>query len=188
MIHKIFMTLSFIWLASEIILGRLTYHKPAESADRDRRTLQMLWLVIIGSICLGVWLGLSGVGHLPALLPAAPYLATILVSAGLLLRWTAFISLHRYFTSNVTILEEHQLIQHGVYGIIRHPAYAGSLLSFLGLGIYFCSWVSLLVIFLPILAVFLKRIQTEEAALREAFGKGYEDYSRRTRRLLPGVY
>ena len=39
----------------------------------------------------------------------------------------------------------------------------------------------------PTLAV-LYRIHVEETALRLAFGADYEDYSRSTKRLIPGVY
>jgi len=31
--------------------------------------------------------------------------------------------------------EKHELITHGIYRFLRHPAYTGSLLSFIGLGV-----------------------------------------------------
>jgi protein-S-isoprenylcysteine O-methyltransferase Ste14 len=34
----------------------------------------------------------------------------------------------------------------------------------------------------------LYRIHVEEAALMQAFGEAYRDYSRTTKRLLPGIY
>jgi protein-S-isoprenylcysteine O-methyltransferase Ste14 len=40
----------------------------------------------------------------------------------------------------------------------------------------------------PILAVFLRRMHVEEAALIAAFGDQYRDYMRRTRRLVPAIY
>ncbi|GAB4380626.1 MAG: hypothetical protein Kow0042_30830 [Calditrichia bacterium] len=188
MVHKIFIAISILWVLSEILIGRLTYHRSPAAKNCDRQTLRWLWVTISLSVTAGAWLGMAGVGHLPALNRVAPPLAVILVLSGLLIRWTAFITLRRYFTSNVAILENHQLVQHGIYGIIRHPAYAGSLLSFLGLGIYFRSWVSLLVIFVPILLVFLKRIQTEERALQEAFGDAYRAYSQSVKRLIPKIF
>jgi protein-S-isoprenylcysteine O-methyltransferase Ste14 len=39
----------------------------------------------------------------------------------------------------------------------------------------------------PPLAALLYRIHVEEAALRNAFDE-YDDYSRTTKRLIPGIY
>jgi len=37
-------------------------------------------------------------------------------------------------------------------------------------------------------AMLLYRIHIEEIALRDHFGHEYVDYSRKTRRLIPGIY
>lgn len=88
----------------------------------------------------------------------------------------------------MAIFDNHRLIDKGIYGRIRHPSYCGSLLSFLGLGLFFSSWLTLAVIFLPILSAFLYRVKIEERALREKFGQAYIDYAARTARFIPGVY
>ena len=82
----------------------------------------------------------------------------------------------------------HQLVQRGLYRWVRHPAYAGSLISFAGLGMALSSWVSFLVIFIPVFLAFRYRVQVEEAALREALGDTYERYCRKTYRFIPGLY
>ncbi|RMD63854.1 isoprenylcysteine carboxylmethyltransferase family protein, partial [Candidatus Parcubacteria bacterium] len=112
----------------------------------------------------------------------------VLIGLGLLVRWLAVFTLRQYFTSNVRIDRDQQLIEKGVYRLVRHPAYTGSLLSFLGLGLAFNNWLSLLVIFLPILLAFLNRIRVEERALEQAFGQAYADYRQRVKRLIPFVY
>jgi protein-S-isoprenylcysteine O-methyltransferase Ste14 len=71
---------------------------------------------------------------------------------------------------------------------MRHPAYSGSLLSFVGLGIFWCNWLSFLVIFLPIFAAFSYRINVEEKALIKNFGEEYINYSKETKKLLPKIY
>ena len=185
---RIFQILSLIWIVSEIVLGRLTYSHTQPTRKRDRNSLRILWITITLSVTFGIFCGLSRIGALP--FPSAPILliGLFLIAAGLIIRWIAVLTLRRYFTSNVKILPEHHLVQHGIYAIIRHPAYAGALLSFLGLGIAFDSWCSLVVIFFPITAAFMYRIRVEEAALQEAFGEEYQSYCHRTRRLIPGVY
>src|SRR5206468_3067801 len=71
---------------------------------------------------------------------------------------------------------------------LRHPSYTGSLIAFLGLGVSLGNWVGLVALFLPILAGFLYRIRVEERALVESLGEEYVEYSRATKRLLPGLY
>jgi protein-S-isoprenylcysteine O-methyltransferase Ste14 len=49
-------------------------------------------------------------------------------------------------------------------------------------------WACFAVVLFPTTLAVLYRIRVEEAALRVAFGADYEDYSRSTKRLIPGVY
>jgi protein-S-isoprenylcysteine O-methyltransferase Ste14 len=44
-----------------------------------------------------------------------------------------------------------------------------------------------IIVLLP-MAALLYRIHVEEAALTGAFGAEYMEYSRRTKRLIPGIY
>ena len=185
---QIFIVLSILWGISEIIFGRISYSGSESASQHDRRSLRILWITIIIFVTAGVTAGIRGWGYLPSLRPVALPLGVAFILAGLVIRWTAVLTLRRYFTSNVDILPDHQLVQHGIYRIIRHPAYAGALLSFFGLGLGFSNWLTLLLIVPPVCAAFLNRIRVEEAALREAFGEAYERYSRKTKKLIPGIY
>jgi protein-S-isoprenylcysteine O-methyltransferase len=62
------------------------------------------------------------------------------------------------------------------------------LLAFLGVGVYFGNWLSVLAIMLPITLATIHRITVEEAALTRKLGAAYEAYCSRTKRLVPGVY
>ena len=50
------------------------------------------------------------------------------------------------------------------------------------------NWISFFLIFFPVLLAALYRIRVEERVLKEAFGDEYDDYSRSTKRLVPGIY
>jgi protein-S-isoprenylcysteine O-methyltransferase Ste14 len=108
--------------------------------------------------------------------------------AGLLLRWWAIITLGRFFTVDVTIEKDHELVERGPFRIVRHPSYTGVLLAFVGLALSLCNLAVLLVILLPIGAAFVHRMNVEENALSAALGSQYTDYMRRTKRLVPFVY
>ncbi|HFE65305.1 MAG TPA: isoprenylcysteine carboxylmethyltransferase family protein [Caldithrix sp.] len=186
--NTIFLLISFIWAVSEIVFGRMKYAKSSGENSPDRRSLRLLWITITVAVSAGVFLGLQGIGFVPGVSRWAFPLGVGLILLGLLIRWSAVFTLRKYFTSNVSILPEHRLVQNGLYRFIRHPAYTGSLLSFLGLGIAFSNWLSTLVIFLPILTAFLYRIRVEEEALLQALGETYRDYCKSVKRLIPEVY
>lgn len=176
------------WFASEIALGRLLHSKGDSASALDRSSLRVLWLTILPSITIGVVLGLSRLGFLAAHAFTVSICGFAFIIVGLIIRWVAILSLRRYFTTDVSIQSGHQLMTSGLYGIVRHPAYSGTLISFAGLGLSFASWLSTVVIFIPITCAFLYRIHVEEKALREHFGESYAAYCRKVKHRLPLIY
>ncbi len=82
----------------------------------------------------------------------------------------------------------HHIVQEGPYRLIRHPGYSGSLLVWIGAGLVTSNWIVLIVVTLVCISAYLYRIRSEEAMLVAEFGEEYENYIRRTRRLIPFVY
>ena len=82
----------------------------------------------------------------------------------------------------------HRVVDTGPYRVLRHPSYTGILVTLLGMGIALDSWASVAVAFLLPLAGILRRIGEEEQVLRRELGEPYRDYSRRTSRLVPGIW
>ncbi len=183
----LFLTICALWLGSEIALGRIRRSRPTD-ARRDRSSLRILWTTIAISVTAGVLLGTSREGHWRAGAAALRTAGPALIVLGLTIRWIAILSLRQHFTVDVSILENHRLHRKGIYRYVRHPAYAGSLLSFLGLGLSFSNIYTLMVIFIPVCAAFLYRISVEEDALTLALGEEYRRYASGSWRLLPGVF
>src|SRR6266850_720966 len=94
----------------------------------------------------------------------------------------------RFFSVDVAIEPDHELIERGPFRMVRHPSYTGVLLAFVGLALTLGNWAALLVILLPISAAFIHRMNVEENALSSALGSQYTDYIQRTKRLVPFVY
>ncbi len=180
--------ISFIWMLSEIILARARHSQTKASKELDKSSLTYLWITILLSTFIGVFLGLRDLGFVAAKNHFISTAGIFLLLLGLIIRWTAIVTLKKYFTVKVTIFENHQIIKKGIYRFIRHPGYAGSLLSFLGLGLSFSNWLSTLIIFIPILTAFIYRIRVEEKALLDAMGEEYLNYSKVTKRLIPKIY
>jgi protein-S-isoprenylcysteine O-methyltransferase len=158
------------------------------SPDVDRSSLRVPWVVIL----CGVAVAITAATMLPAagssLLARWYSFGVALFAAGLVLRWYAIVYLGRFFTVDVAIAADHRVVDSGPYRLVRHPSYAGALLAFLGLGICYGNWVSLVAVTLPIAWAFMQRIEVEESALGSALGESYAAYARRTRRLVPYLY
>ena len=78
------------------------------------------------------------------------------------------------------------LVEHGLYGVVRHPVYAGLVLITVGWSLMHASVVGL--VLAAVFAGFLDlKARREEELLAAAF-PGYEAYRRRTRRFIPGLY
>jgi protein-S-isoprenylcysteine O-methyltransferase len=182
-----FSTLSALLLASEAALA-LSKRSRSRTTEKDRWTLPLIWTVIGISIFAGFFLReVFPQGNLPH--PQTFYIiGLVLFVLGLIIRWVAIIYLGRFFTVNVAIADDHQLITTGPYRYIRHPSYSGILLTFLGFGLCVLNIFSLAAIFLPISIAFLWRIHVEEQTLRAAFGEKYRAYATQTQRLIPHFY
>lgn len=179
--------LAALYGLSELYLA-FTRHSRTQAVSRDRRSLFLLWTVIIVSLWLGIqMIWLSPRATLPYL-RGFYFLGFILFLAGLALRWYSIGYLGRYFTVDVSISAGHKLVDSGPYRYIRHPTYTGSLLTFVGLGFCFGNWLTLLFLTVPIIGAFLWRIRIEESALIGALGENYRAYMQRTKRLIPFVY
>jgi protein-S-isoprenylcysteine O-methyltransferase len=181
--------LSAVYVISELGLSMVKRARTAESRFADQGSLGLIWLV--------VGLSMFSAFSLKYALPQfdfqfrttdATLIGTAAFVAGLAIRWYAIIHLGRFFTVNVAIAHDHRLIEEGPYRYVRHPAYSGGLLAFLGLGLCIGNWVSIAVMAVPIFSVFLWRIHVEEAALLSGLGGQYRNYMDRTKRLIPGVY
>jgi protein-S-isoprenylcysteine O-methyltransferase len=175
------------WGLSELGLSLFKRSK-AGATSRDRNSLSLIWLVNLAAVTAGVFLAFRAPAwRFPSWVPEQSMGGGLFV-AGLILRWYAIIYLGRFFTVNVAIAEDHQVIQTGPYRWMRHPSYFGGMLMLLGFCIAMGNLASLLVMMVPCVWVMLWRIRIEEAALQAALGEPYAAYMRRTRRLIPLIY
>jgi len=150
MLSTILLTVVVLFPASEIALARFKRARPQISRLEDRGSLRLMWLAITIGVSLAVaasWLTFcSGSGSLWLLRS----LALSLMVAGLALRWVAILSLGRFFTVDVAIQADQSVVESGPYRFVRHPSYSGLLLAFVGLGLFFQNWLSILVLVVPL--------------------------------------
>ena len=118
--------------------------------------------------------------------PTVSYIASgVLVLAYIL--WAEVLRENKYLSRTIKVEEEQQLIDTGLYGIVRHPMYLASVILFLMMPLVLGSGVSLFVfLFYPIIIVF--RIINEEEVLEKEL-KGYIEYKKKVKyRLIPFIW
>ncbi len=91
-------------------------------------------------------------------------------------------------TSKIVIEQNHTLITTGIYKYIRHPIYLGMLLIFFGYALSFKSIITPFTFLILFFLIFNNRMNLEEKLLKEEFGSDYEQYMKRTKRLIPYIY
>jgi protein-S-isoprenylcysteine O-methyltransferase len=187
--------LGLLFFASEILLTVTRRSRSKSGTKQDKSTLGMIWVVIGLSITAGIFVAGSAFlwenGLWMFELPrgqAVTAAAVVLFAAGLILRWWAIVTLGKFFTVDVTIEKDHELVERGPFRWVRHPSYTGVLLAFLGWALTLRNWVAIAVVLLPIFVAFVRRMNVEEDALRGALGDRYSQYMGRTKRLIPLVY
>jgi len=77
-----------------------------------------------------------------------------------------------------------KLLVTGFYRITRNPMYLGMSLIFVGVAALKGAFLPLLLLPIPVLIMDRVFIPFEEGHLREAFGKQFDDYTRRVRRWI----
>jgi protein-S-isoprenylcysteine O-methyltransferase len=180
--------IGIVYGGSEVALAFALRSRGNVARGADRGSLALLWTTITLAIVASIQVLGRGAARLPGPMLAWAVAGSGVLLAGLVLRWTAILTLRSAFTVDVAIAKDQRIVEHGVYHALRHPAYTGSLVAFLGMALSYGDWLAGLVLFLPIAAAFSYRIHVEERALRAAFGEEYDRYARRTKRLVPFVY
>lgn len=96
---------------------------------------------------------------------------------------------NRFFSGMVRIQSDrdHQVVRHGPYRWVRHPGYAGAILTYLSSPLFLGTLWAFLPAGLLVVAL-VARTKLEDETLQEQL-TGYEEYTRQVHdRLLPGVW
>jgi protein-S-isoprenylcysteine O-methyltransferase Ste14 len=110
-----------------------------------------------------------------------------MILLGLIIRLVAIATLKKNFSGRLRIREDHTLIKNGIYHWIRHPAYLGLIITYIGVPVLLSSVLGLLVMSL-IIPLLIHRIKLEERMLIERFGAEYEEYVEKSKKLIPYIY
>lgn len=94
---------------------------------------------------------------------------------------------NEYLSRTIEVQENQKVIDTGLYGIVRHPMYAVTLILFLSMPIVLGSVISFM-IFLAYPFIIAGRIKNEEKVLEEGLA-GYKEYKQKVKyRLVPFIW
>ena len=92
-----------------------------------------------------------------------------------------------YLSRTIEVQENQKVVDTGLYGIVRHPMYATTILLFLSMPLVLGSYISFL-IFLVYPFIIAKRIKNEEAVLEKDL-EGYAEYKKKVKyKMIPFVW
>lgn len=187
-LRRLTLTLAVLWALTEIFINIRQARSVRVKSRKDRGSLLLIYAAITAGFYLGIPLSSGLRGRIAFAYPFLEVGGLVLMAAGFAVRLAAARSLKGQFTHSVTVQAEDKLVRTGLYRSIRHPAYAGELMTLLGVGLALGNWLSVLALFgIPLLAL-LYRISVEEKTLLEHYGEEYREYRERTKRLIPGIY
>ena len=92
-----------------------------------------------------------------------------------------------YLSRTIEVQEDQEVIDTGLYGIVRHPMYMVTVILFLAMPLVLGSVISF-VIMLCYIPIIVKRIQNEEQVLEQGL-PGYVEYKEKVKyRLIPFIW
>lgn len=180
----VFWSLFAVWALVEIYTYiRLRGRSPARNRDRGSRIVLVAgyWLAILVAFAFAIAVPSATITWHREI---AFYVGAVMLLSGLVLRQYAVMTLGGLHTLDVTTRAGQPVIEVGPYRWVRHPSYAGAMLTAAGILLCSTNWLSL-ACYALIVVVYAYRIWVEERALAEDLGAPYRAYMRRTKRLIP---
>jgi protein-S-isoprenylcysteine O-methyltransferase Ste14 len=161
--------------------------------------------------------GIKTLPHIPNTLPMTMVIGTALSFYGMRFRHQAYRAMGNQFTFELSLKEDHKLIQSYPYNIVRHPSYTGIFVSWTGMALVLSPkegwirsvlWPTMMssnaglgktfmiggVITIAacygmlVIATFV-RVSKEDKLLQARFGRNWEEWAERVPyRLIPGIF
>jgi protein-S-isoprenylcysteine O-methyltransferase Ste14 len=115
-------------------------------------------------------------------------IGVIIMITGILIRIHSMLTLSHYYTRTLITVEKQKIVKKGLYKIIRHPGYLGTILIWSSAGLAMENKIIFTVATILILIAYYYRINNEEKMLLQNFGDEYADYKKQSWRLIPLIW
>jgi len=183
--------LAFLLISLSFRLTRLALavHK-AKSRDSGHTTARpIFWVMTVSYLVYLACCSVEGFRHAGAFSWTVSGLGLLFYAGALALRERAMRDLGRFFSPDIEIRKEHQVVREGLYRYMRHPLLACMGWEIVGLGLVFNAYRSLfwvgLGFYMPLLLI---RKTLEERTLVQSLGEDYRIYQREVGAFWPRLH
>ena len=118
--------------------------------------------------------------------PIVTYISSITFILSYIM-WAEVLRENTYLSRTIKVEENQQIIDKGLYGIVRHPMYTATIILFLSMPLILGSLISFIVFLIyPVLISY--RLINEEKLLEKEL-KGYQEYKKKVKyRIIPFIW
>lgn len=183
--YVIFYVITALWIGEFLI-----FPSSYESEDfSEKKSFIKILISIVSSIALTIALSYFRIFYLESAFGTIMHYSGIaLYAAGIGLRYSGVVYLGRYFTRDVQVSKDLELVSEGPYSILRHPLYLGLFLLSIGVSLFFRNPASLVFTILFVGKHINRRMVMEERIMEDTLGDKYRDWKRSRYRFIPYIY
>ena len=98
------------------------------------------------------------------------------------------LTLSKYYKRTLITVDKQEIVKKGLYKIIRHPGYLGTILIWGAAGLGMTNKIVFIVGAVLIVLAYYYRISNEEKMLQQEFGEKYSEYTKHSWRLIPFLW
>ena len=160
--------------------------KSVERTEDDNKSTLLILLTFFVVLLLSAVFNVLGFGNFHNVQIA--HAGIMLMMPGMIIRIISMRTLSRFYTRTLLTVDKQELVQKGIYKVIRHPGYLGTILvwGFAGLAmenlVIFCLALPM------VLFAYTYRIRNEERMLANNFGALFTAYKQVSWRLVPLIW
>jgi protein-S-isoprenylcysteine O-methyltransferase Ste14 len=157
--------------------------KSREKETRQSWIISLSIVVLLAAFILPGFDHRWGWSHVPA---AVVIIADLLIFLGYFI-YARVLYENSYASRVVEVEKDQKVISSGPYAVIRHPMYAGIILTYLFSPLALGSWWAVLPALCIFIVLYLRIINEEKTLAREL--PGYTEYMQKVKyRLIPGIW
>jgi protein-S-isoprenylcysteine O-methyltransferase Ste14 len=160
--------------------------KSIEKSSSDNKSTVLILLTFFVVLVLSIILNLFHFGLFNSESIAITGIAVMIT--GILIRIHSMLTLSKFYTRTLITVDNQELVKKGLYKLIRHPGYLGTILIWSGAGLAMQNEIIFLVGTLLVIIAYYYRIDNEEKMLIGTFGQKYSEYKKTTWRLVPLIW
>lgn len=179
-------TVSTVWLA---VTNPAALRRRMRAGPRaEGRTVQKVLITLLFATSMGV-MAFSAFDHRMGWSPVPVWvnvIGDVMIAVGLSSALLVVVQ-NSYAAAKIAVEQGQTLTSDGLYGLVRHPMYSGSLIMMFGIPLALGSYWGLLIVLAGVVVLVLRILDEEKLLATEL--AGYREYSRQVRyRLVPYVW